>query len=284
LLLNVDMTVPNYYDDLFNPLLQALRELGGSASVDEMREKVAELLELSEEDINDIHRKTTTKLSYRLAWTRNYLKRYGLLENSSRGVWALTSAGQHVGSVNKEEINRVVKSLDQEEAGSSEVSDNNESPEEIRAWQEELLEQLQQLTPKGFEYLCQRVLRESGFVQVDVTGRSGDGGIDGRGIIKMGGLLSFHIIFQCKRYVGSVSSQQVRDFRGAMAGRSDKGLFITTGTFTRDARQEASRDGVSPIDLIDGEGLVSKMRDLNLGVTIKTEENVEVDREWFKAF
>jgi len=231
------MAVPTY-DAMYNPLLQALGELGGSASVDEMEEKVVELLGLSEEDVNEIHRKNTTKLRYRLACTRNYLKRYGLLENSSRGVWALTANGKSTDKVDKEEVNRVVKSLDREGEDTEGAADA-ELPPTARLWEDEMLEQMQQLTPKDFEYLCQRILRESGFVQVEVTGRSGDGGIDGKGIIKLGGLLSFHVVFQCKRYVGRVSSQQIRDFRGAMAGRSTQGLFITTGTFTRDARQEA---------------------------------------------
>jgi restriction system protein len=274
------MSVPTY-DNLYNPLIKALKELGGSGSVSEIEGKVAEILKLSEEDINDIHRNNTTKLSYRLAWTRNYLKRYGVLENSARAIWALTPRGKTTTEVDKDEVNRTVKALDQK---TTSIEDEIESPEEALLWQEEYLEQLQALTPKGFEYLCQRMLRESGFVQVEVTGRSGDGGIDGRGIIKIGGLLSFHIIFQCKRYVGSVSSQQIRDFRGAMVGRADKGLVITTGTFTRDARQEATRDGAPPVDLMDGEALVEKMKELRLGVKVEMEEMVEVDKDWFKAF
>jgi restriction system protein len=276
------MAVPTY-DNLYNSLIQALKQLGGSGSVSEIEEKVAEILKLSEEDLNEIHRNNTTKFSYRLAWTRNYLKRFGLLENSSRAVWALTPKGKTIDKVNKDDVNKSVKALDKKSSLTEEAA-GEESPDKTLIWQEEYLEQLQALSPGGFERLCQRMLRESGFVQVEVTGRSGDGGIDGRGIIKIGGLLSFHIIFQCKRYIGSVSSQQIRDFRGAMVGRADKGLFITTGTFTRDARQEATRDGAPPVDLIDGEGLVDKMRELKLGVRVETEEVVEVDRDWFRAF
>ena len=196
------MAVPTY-DNLYDSVIQALRELGGSGSVSEIEEKVALILKLSEEDISDIHRNNTTKLSYRLAWTRNYLKRYGVLENSSRGVWALTSKGQNTFKIEKDEITRFVKALDKTSLEKPEIE---ESPDKTLLWQEQYIEQLQKLSPKGFEYLCQRMLRESGFIEVEVTGRSGDGGIDGRGIIKIGGLLSFHIIFQCKRYVGSVSS------------------------------------------------------------------------------
>jgi restriction system protein len=274
------MAVPTY-DNLYNPLIQALRELGGSGSVSEIEEKVAKILKLSEEDISEIHRNNRTKLNYRLAWTRNYLKRYGLIENSSRAIWALTPIGMHIKTVDKIEVNKKVKSLDQKIITEKE---KDESPDDVLLWQEQYIEQLQKLSPNGFEHLCQRMLRESGFIQVEITGRSGDGGIDGRGIIKIGGLLSFHIIFQCKRYMGSVSSQQIRDFRGAMVGRTDKGLFITTGTFTRDARQEATRDGAPPIDLVDGEELAEKMKELRLGVKVKREEVIEVDNDWFKAF
>jgi restriction system protein len=275
------MAVPTY-DNLFNPLLAALHELGGSGSVPELEEKVAELLKLSEADINDIHRDSQTKLSYRLAWARNYLKRFGLLENSTRGVWALTAKGREVKKVDKDEVNRAVRLAVRQSSPKNDAQTVVEAATEL--WQEGLLKQLMQLSPAAFERLCQRVLREAGFVQVEVTGRSGDGGIDGRGIIKVGGLLSFRIIFQCKRYSGSVSSQQIRDFRGAMVGRADKGLVITTGTFTRDARQEATRDGAPPIDLLEGEELVEKMKELRLGVKVQTEEAISVDEQWFQSF
>lgn len=278
------MSIPTY-DDLFNPVIKAIHELGGSGSVSEIEEKVAELLKFTEAEINEIHRGNRTKLSYRLAWARNYLKRFGVLENSSRGIWALTQKGRETKNVKKDEVNHFVKDLDrQAESIESEVAEGGE-PENIqRLWEEELLEQLLKLKPEAFERLCQRILRESGFVQVEVTGRSGDGGIDGKGIIKIGGLLSFRTIFQSKRYTGSVSSQQIRDFRGAMIGRADKGLFITTSTFTRDAKQEAARDGAPPVDLLEGDDLVEKMKELRLGVKIKTEEIIEVDKEWFVNF
>ncbi len=277
------MSVPTY-DDLFNPVLEALHNLGGSGSNYEIDERVSKILNLTEDEINEIHRGNRTKLSYRLAWSRNYLKRFGLLENSSRGIWALTIKGKETNKVDKKEVNKMVKSLDQVESIESEVNEGKDPDSSTKLWQEELLENIMTLTPEAFERLCQRILRESGFVQVEVTGRSGDGGIDGRGIIKMGGLLSFHIIFQCKRYTGSVPSKEIRDFRGAMVGRADKGLFITTGTFTRDSKIEASRDGAPPIDLIDGDDLVEKMKELELGVNIKMQEAIEIDKNWFKSF
>ena len=139
--------------------------------------------------------------------------------------------------------------------------------------------------PDGFERLTKRLLRESGFIQVEVTGKSGDGGIDGKGIMRVGGFLSFHVIFQCKRYQGAVTSPHIRDFRGAMVGRADKGLFITTGHFTRDAVREATRDGAPPIDLVDGDALADKLKELELGVEVETEivERVHVDSDWFQS-
>jgi restriction system protein len=274
------MAVPKY-DDLFNPLLEALHKLGGSATLPEMEDLVAKILNLSDEDVNEIHRGNRTKLSYRLAWARNYLKRYGLLENSSKGVWALTSEGLKTKSVDKKIVNRTVKSMDQEinAMGKGEDSVLDDHGED---WKDILINQMKQLSPDAFERLCQRILRESGFIQVEVTGRSGDGGIDGRGILQIGGLITFRVIFQCKRYNRNVTSQEIREFKGTMVGRAEKGLFMTTGAFTRDAKVEALRDGSPPIDLIDGEQLAERLKELRLGVTVKLAEDIDVNTEWFK--
>lgn len=163
------------------------------------------------------------------------------------------------------------------------TTESDVSDEETATWRETLMATLLEMQPDAFERLCQRVLRESGFIQVEVTGRSSDGGIDGHGIVRLAGLISFPVIFQCKRYRNTVSSSIVRDFRGAMVGRADKGLIITTGSFTRDASVEATRDGAPPIDLIDGEQLIDKLRDLKLGVVTRKVEVVEVNTKWFSA-
>ena len=188
------MTVPNF-DDLFNPLLKALKELGGSASVSEMEEKVAEILNLSESDINEIHNGNRTKFSYRLAWARTYLKNYGLLENSARGVWSLTLNGRQTEKIDKDKVKFNVRNPIYQ-TNSLEVEEEKLQEKSSSLWQEILLEELMKLSPSSFETLCQRILRESGFVQVKVTGKSGDGGIDGKGVVKLGSLLSFHVIFQ----------------------------------------------------------------------------------------
>ncbi len=275
------MVVPKY-DDLFNPLLKAVHNLGGSASISEQEDEVASILGLTEKEVSEIHRGNRTKFGYRLAWARNYLKRYGLFDNSARGVWSLTAKGRKITLVDKKEVNKSVKGQDLKAQKIKKEKTDLEEPEET-VWTDKLLDVIRTLSPDAFERLCQRLLRESGFVHVEVTGRSGDGGIDGKGIVRIGGLLSFHMIFQCKRFKGSVSSPIVRDFRGAMIGRADKGLLITTGTFTKDARTEAQRDGAPPIDLVDGQTLAEKLKELRLGVEVKEKvvEEVLIDQNFF---
>ncbi|HEY5064405.1 MAG TPA: restriction endonuclease [Xanthobacteraceae bacterium] len=160
--------------------------------------------------------------------------------------------------------------------------EEEEEIEEALTWKERLLEALLAIEPSAFERLCQRILRESGFVKVEVTGRSGDGGIDGTGVLRLN-LLSFQVLFQSKRYRGSVGSSVVRDFRGAMVGRADKGLIITTGTFTADARKEATRDGAPAIDLVDGDALCDLLKTLKIGVKVETVEAVTVDQASLSA-
>jgi restriction system protein len=277
------VSVPTF-DNLFNPLLQAIHELGGSASISEQEERVAQILNLSTSDLEQIHKGNRTKFSYNLAWARTYLKNFDLLANSTRGVWSLTAKGQKTDQVNKENIKRFTQAL---RPSGKPKPVNNVVPEiEEFTWEDEVLEILKNLKPDAFERLCQRLLRESGFVQVEITGRSGDGGIDGKGIIKLGSVLSFHVIFQCKRYRERISPSVVRDFRGAMVGRADKGLIITTGSFTRDARSEALRDGAPPLDLIDGDDLVGMLKAYQLGIRteLKTVESINIDKSWFEQF
>jgi restriction system protein len=198
----------------------------------------------------------------------------------------LSVAGRaYLDDLDAKEIVKAVRDADKNKAVPSDVEldeavESLETLEEL-TWHRQLHKTLLLLEPSAFERLAQRLLRESGFIQVQVTGKSGDGGIDGVGIARINGFLSFHVLFQCKRYQGSVTSGQIRDFRGAMQGRTDKGLFITTGTFTRDAMREATRDGAPPIDLIDGEQLVQRLKELGLGVKITMFESVEVDTGWF---
>lgn len=268
---------------MFLPTIQALQILGGSGTTEEIYEQVIQILDLPDEVLEISHGNTSkSEVEYRLAWSRTYLKKYGLLENSARGVWSLAETSINLDNLDAKEIVKAVRDADKNKAASSESSDVGieEDLSEV-AWHEQLHRMLLSLDPSAFERLAQRLLRESGFIQVQVTGKSGDGGIDGVGIARINGFLSFHVLFQCKRYQGSITASQIRDFRGAMQGRTDKGLFITTGTFTRDAIKEATRDGAPPIDLIDGEQLVQRLKELGLGVKITMIEAVEVDEAWF---
>ncbi|MDQ6988580.1 MAG: Mrr restriction system protein [Mariprofundaceae bacterium] len=273
------------FDLLMNPLLNALNNLGGSGSIDEIYDKVVELEEIGDEFLSVPHnpeKSNQTEVAYRLAWARTYLRKYGFLENSSRGIWALTQKGKEETKVTAAEVLRYVRQLDKKNPQSKKNKSENDTPEEVKAWREDLHHLLtQEISPDAFERLTQRLLRESGFVQVEVTGKTNDGGIDGKGIARINGLMSFHVIFQCKKYQGSVSSGAIRDFRGAMVGRADKGLFITTGTFTPAAIKEASRDGAPPVDLIDGESLAEKLKNLSLGVKTEMVEKVTLDKDWF---
>ncbi len=280
------------FDSLMNPLLKSLSSLGGSGSNDEIYEKVIEL-EAIEEEIHLVphnpEKSNQTEVAYRLAWARTYLKKYGFLENSSKGIWTLTQKGKEEKEVIPKEVVKYVRQLDKKDSKSKKNTSNtnielpeNDAPEEAKIWREELHHILtQEISPDAFERLTQRLLRESGFVQVEVTGKTGDGGIDGKGIAKINSLMSFHVIFQCKKYQGSVSAGAIRDFRGAMVGRTDKGLFITTGTFTPAAVKEATRDGAPPVDLVDGEDLAEKLKELSLGVKTEMVEKVTLDKDWF---
>jgi restriction system protein len=284
--------IPQYHNFL-NPILKALKALGGSGSIKEINDKVIGTLDLTNEALEKLHNPETgnqTELEYRLAWARTYLKKYGLIDNSSRGVWALTKKAEAVHEVNPDEVVKSVRERARQARPNSggppkndeEIHDEAETDDQ--SWQVELHRILtKELAPATFERLVQRLLRESGFIQVEVTGRTGDGGIDGKGIARIHGLMSFHVIFQCKRYQGVVSASEVRDFRGAMVGRSDKGLFITTGSFSRDAMKEATRDGAPPIDLLDGDQLAEKLRELRLGVKVETVEKVSIQPEWFRT-
>ncbi|HUA55043.1 MAG TPA: restriction endonuclease [Candidatus Sulfotelmatobacter sp.] len=270
------------------PTLKALKAMGGSASNEELLSKVIEIERISDDVAAVLHKdKRQTKLNYNLAWAKTYLKRVGALENSARGVWAVTDQGERMteaavrdvpGRVRREDYER--KRQETIAGPTSEEAVARDAPPPEEGWKDRLLATMQAMSPSAFERLAQRLLREAGFTKVEVTGRSGDGGIDGVGVLRVN-LLSFNTFFQCKRYQGTVGSGAVRDFRGAMVGRSDKGLIITTGTFSNDAKREATRDGAPAIDLIDGDQLCELLKTLKLGVNTELVERIVIDDVWF---
>ncbi len=274
------------FDQLMWPTIRALKELGGSATVDELITKIVEIEGLSDEAQN-YRREGSPKneLNYRSEWTRWYLKKAGVLECTNRRIWTLTSKGRTVSEDDVKRIPAEVRRATNKATPPSDLQSIEETqlPEEPKSsWRIELLDAIQNMPADAFERLAQRLLRESEFVKVEVTGRSGDGGIDGTGVLRVG-LISFQVVFQCKRYKGTVGAGAIRDFRGAMVGRSDKGLMVTSGRFTPDAIREATRDGAPPVELIDGDELCDLLKKLRLGVMTETEivEHVQVNPQFF---
>ena len=298
------------YEDFLWPTLVAVETLGGSGTISEIDDQILADLALPEEALTVVYEKSGTPvIPDRMSWARSYLKMAGLLDSGGRGIWILTETGRNQLSHGSEsDIRRLVSDAYNERAKiyreraaakanatSQEITEDDVHDaadvasdqsvivnEEELTWTQRLLRVLVTINPDAFERLCQRLLRESGFIKVEVTGKSGDGGIDGHGVLRVN-LISFQVLFQAKRWQSAVSSPVVRDFRGAMVGRADKGLIITTSTFTRDARAEATRDGAPAIDLIDGEDLCRLLKDTRIGVEVRMVEEVIVDETVFAA-
>jgi restriction system protein len=279
----------------FGPVLAALTDLGGSGRPDEVRRAVAKALSLTEQDLDQrLPSGVQSRFENRVHWARFYLAKGGYIDASRRGVWALSDKARALGVVSDAQGREIFRSVQSEFTKSSVGTahpDNNEIPDErmtpatevehaLIDYREAILSRLQGLSAQGFERFCQRLLRESDFEEVTITGRSGDGGIDGVGILQINPLVSFKVFFHCKRYQGSVTPTQVRDFRGAMSGRTDKGIVITTGSFTSDARKEAVRDGVPSIELVDK--LIDMLAKLELGLT--PVQTFEMDSPFFDQF
>lgn len=280
------------YTQLIEPVFSVMKELGGSGTNDEIRDKIIATLQLSDEIVDEPHAGAAsqrTELEYQLAWARTYLKKYGAIENTKRGVWMITPAFSDKVSVKYQEVIKGALSVDEKKVRASEImanqddnpeNDGIEPPEELEPWRTQIAEILHSMDPFAFERLSQLLLRECGFSQVMVTKKTADGGIDGTGKLRINGIFSFNVAFQCKRFKGSVSAGDIRDFRGSLTTDIEKGVFITTGSFTKAAREEASNAGKQQIDLIDGEEFINKLIEYRLGVREKT--IFEIDEEFFK--
>ena len=277
--------IPNYAT-LIEATFSALKLLGGSGKNDEINSKVAEILELSNEvqDIPHLNSSSLSEVNYRCAWARTILKNYGALENSARSVWTIKPEFTGIDSVDGAIVEkfRNIKSEKTQKFDTTEEKMEEQGvdvPEEVKPWRKRLYEVLINMDPYGFERLTQRVLRECGFTNVVVTKKSGDGGIDGTGKLKINGIFSFNIAFQCKRYQGSVGAGDIRDFRGSLTTDIEKGVFITTGSFSKPAIEEASNPGKQQIDLIDGEEFITKLAEFGIGV--KEVKDYEIDEQFF---
>ncbi len=281
----------------FSPVIEALKELGGSGRPSEVREVISRQLNISESDRTELLDGGAPRFDNQVAWARFYLVKEGIVDSSKRGVWSLSDRGREIELLSFDEslaifqrihsefqLEKVSEEItaQQEEIVEETIAPNDTAVSDDSSYRKKLLEVLLSLPPAGFERLCQRLLRESGFEQVVVMGRSGDGGIDGQGILQINPFVSFKVLFQCKRYTGSVSVSQVRDFRGAMMGRADKGIILTTGTFTSDSQKEAVRDGVPPIELVHGDKLLDMFENLELGLMPR--KTYDVDHHFFREF
>lgn len=279
--------------ELVEPTFSALVELGGSATISEIYERVVAMLKLPDSVIDEPHKGNAsqqTELEYQLAWARTRLKNYGAISNSKRGVWMITPEFADKTSISRSDVTEHIKKTKLAGRTDAEAEkilndgdptdDGIDAPEELEPWKTELADTLHNMNPYAFERLAMLLLRECGFSQVRVTKKSGDGGIDGTGKLRINGIFSFNVAFQCKRYTGSVSAGDIRDFRGSLTTDIEKGIFITTGTFTRAAREEASNAGKQQIDLIDGTEFIGKLIEYRLGVTEKT--IYEVDKTFFE--
>jgi restriction system protein len=289
-----DQNLPQHFRYI-NPIIEALRESGGSGRSSEVTDMVIEKLGISDDELEDTLQSGGSRIKNQIHWARMVLVKIGIIDASQRGVWSLTEKGLNT-DLSRDDLvhlyktrrkwmgigNRKQKIVEGENIHEISGECVDESSPEAVDYRTELLKILQSVSPSGFERICQRLLRESGFEQVKVTGRSGDGGIDGHGLLQVNPFVSFNILFQCKRYQGTVSASQIRDFRGAMQGRADKGLIITTGTFSLDAKKEARRDGVPPIEIIDGEKLIDMFELLELG--LKPKKTYEVNYPFFEEF
>lgn len=274
------------YASLVEATFCALKELGGSGKNSEINAKAVELLKLSDAvlAIPHLNSSSMSEVDYRLAWARTLLKNHGAVENSARSVWSITAAFSNVEKVDGGFIEKNCRKKTTASAPAATPEQEMEEagievPEEVRPWRKKLHNVLVNMNPYSFEKLTQRLLRECGFEDVHVTKKSGDGGIDGTGKLKINGIFSFNIAFQCKRYQGSVGAAEIRDFRGSLTTDIEKGVFITTGSFSKPAILEASMPGKHQIDLMDGEEFITKLAEYGIGV--REIKDYEIDEEYF---
>jgi restriction system protein len=270
-----------------NPVLTTLQANGGAGNSSNIIEQVIEDLGITEEELEEATSNGQSRIRNQIQWARFYLFKAGLIDNAQRGIWRLTNEGLEK-HLTDEDVYTLFKDVQESVKKSPTATPKKieEKFEDITTEDEEhsigLLNLIQNLPAAGFEKLCKRLLTEIGINDITITGGSGDQGIDGKGIVKLNDVVSLNIVFQCKRYKETVSPHHVRDFRGAMQGRGEKGLIITTGRFTKEAKNEASRDGVTPIELIDGDRLVELFEKHHLG--LKPVTVFEIDNDFFKGF
>ncbi len=275
-------------------ILDALRELGGSATPREVYDAVARLAKVPDEKRFAKLGGGNLRYPNQVAWARQYLVWEGLLSSPKRGLWMLTAEGKnkHLACEDSREIflKWVAIHRDRREASKASASisksataptgEVESTPEDqeveptSESYKEEMLAQLQALTPEAFERFCADLLKHLGLERVEVTGGPADKGIDGEGYLPIGPIVTVKVAFQCKRLRGAVSSKQVQSFQGAI-GAAEKGIFFTTGYFTDSARDAARSPGCKPIELIDCDRLLELLETNEFG--LRPAKTYEVD-------
>lgn len=275
--------------ELVGATFSAMVACNGSATNEEIQEHVISILELPDSVINVMHADNTqTRLQYELRWARTYLKKYGAIENSVRGIWSIASGFENSTEIDGSHVCKKVREMDasskmgQPTPEKKDITELQDQEKDEEPWRVELSKVLHTMDPYGFERLTMRLLRECGFSKVSVTKKSGDNGIDGYGKLSLNGIVTVNVAFQCKRYAGLISNAQIRDFRGSLSAGIEKGIFITTGAFSNAAVQEALDSGKTPtIDLIDGEDLINLLLEHELGVSKEVKTVYIVNKTFF---
>ncbi len=281
----------------FQPVIDGLHALGSSAKPKEVYAWIAEHHDIPKVEIEGTTKGGQSKFENKVGWARFYLAKAGMIDTEQRGVWVLTEKGRSTNLSHVEAYDlfksihdgfpRAEKSENIEQPVSSSDDEDASAPDENTYLnqdevQERLVGILKSLTPKGFEELCARLLRHIGFENVKVTGESGDQGIDGEGYLLINRFVRTKVMFQCKRYDKTVGPEKIREFRGAIQGKAERGILLTTGTFTKGARETAAQDNATAIELVDIDRLLELMIEEGLGV--RETKALTIEPDFFSAY
>lgn len=288
--------------DFYDPVLRALHDLGGEGSNEAIDTAIIESFKLSPEQVAKTYGSPNSRnkpiCADRIGWASSHLKIAGLIEQPRRKVWQLTAQGRVTQTVaksvvrqamNESKIKRakeqaaIVQELPPQQSHLSAVS-LEDLLATYTSWRDQLLEQLHEMTVSQLERFFLRIFKSEGIDTVDVLGTIGSAEIEGT--MTSEGFLTFRVAFQFMRGNRQVSAREVEDFRRrARVSGSDKGLLITTGTFTQEATRESERRSPPKIELIDGKQLIDKLKELGLGVSTKrvVVEQVDIDLDWFRG-
>lgn len=281
----------------FQPVIDGLRDLGSSAKPKEVYAWIAEHHDIPKAEIEGTTKGGQSKFENKVGWARFYLAKAGMIDTEQRGVWVLTEKGRkaklshteaydlfktiHDGFPRNDgkDAKAEPKTIVEDEDASAPDENTYLNQDEI---QERLVDILKGLTPKGFEEFCARLLRHIGFENVKVTGESGDQGIDGEGYLLINRFVRTKVMFQSKRYDKTVGPEKIREFRGAIQGKAERGIFLTTGTFTKGARETAAQENATAIELVDIDRLLELLIEENLGV--RETKALTIEADFFSAY